>query len=65
MSEKKKRKKIGKGVCDWCGKEQPFCFICINCGFTICQKCFIENQHLFTRSGVTWVCINCCSWQSL
>jgi len=61
----KKKKKLGPGVCNFCGKKQPLCYICPNCGFTICQRCFIEHQKLFTQTGVTWLCINCSSWHTL
>ncbi len=63
--KKIKKKRLSSGVCDYCWKEQPLCYICVNCGLTICQRCFIENQKMFTRTGITWVCPNCLNWQTL
>lgn len=62
---KNRKKKIGKGVCEFCGEFKSLCYICSKCGFTICQTCFIENQKTFTRSGVTWVCPSCLNWETL
>lgn len=65
MKGKVKRKKLAPGICDFCGKEHPLCYICTQCEFTVCQTCFIENQKRFTRSGVTWVCPECLNWETL
>jgi len=65
VKEKRKKKKLAPGICDFCGEESPLCYICTHCEFTICQRCFIENQKLFTRTGVTWVCPNCLNWETL
>ncbi|HCP10567.1 MAG TPA: hypothetical protein DIT22_07730 [Thermodesulfobacterium commune] len=65
VKEKSLKKKVGAGVCDFCGKSQSFCYLCTHCGLTICQTCFIENQRMFTRSGVTWVCPSCLNWETL
>ncbi len=63
--KKNKKKKLASGICDFCGKEHLLCYICTQCEFTVCQTCFIENQKMFTRSGVTWVCPNCLNWETL
>lgn len=65
VKERTKKKKISSGVCDFCWEEHPLCYVCIYCGFTICQRCFIEYQNLFTKTGVTWVCPNCLNWETL
>jgi len=65
VKEKRKKKKLAPGICDFCGEESPLCYICTHCGFTICQRCFIAHQRLFTRTGVTWVCPNCLNWFTL
>jgi len=39
--EKRKKKKLAPGICDFCGEESPLCYICTHCEFTICQRCFI------------------------
>ncbi|NPA40030.1 MAG: hypothetical protein GXO57_06275 [Thermodesulfobacteria bacterium] len=66
-AERKRRysQKFTSGRCDFCGEEKEACYRCSKCGFTICQRCFIENQQMFTRSGVTWVCPNCLNWETL
>jgi len=65
VKEKTKKKKLAPGICDFCGEESSLCYICTHCGFTVCQRCFIEHQRLFTRTGVTWVCPNCLNWETL